>query len=170
MEVFQAVASKRDERRYAAGRELAPELAERILDAGRLAGSARNRQPWRFVVVDAAKTVASLAEAAFVPENISSAALVVAIVTPGGKGALDAGRVAQNMMLTAWSEGVLSTPNGLADSDRASAALALSGEDQAVVVLSFGYPQGPRDPARRTAEEWSRSANRKPLAEIVEHL
>ncbi len=168
MEVFQAVASKRDERRYTPGRELAPELVERILDAGRLAGSARNRQPWRFVVVEGSDNLAALAEAVFEPKNVASAGLVIAIVTAGGKGALDVGRAAQNMMLTAWDEGVLSTPNGIADGERAAAALGCPDEDQPVIVISFGYPQNARNPAARTAEEWSQRADRKPLDEIVE--
>ena len=168
MEVFEAVASRRDERRYAPGRELAPELVERILDAGRLAGSARNRQPWRFVVVEGTDTLAALGEAVFVPKNVTSAALVVAIVTAGGKGALDVGRAAQNMMLTAWGEGVLSTPNGIADGERAASALGRSDEEEPVIVISFGYPQTARNPAARSAEEWSQRADRKPIGEIVE--
>ncbi|MCY4088131.1 MAG: nitroreductase family protein [Actinomycetia bacterium] len=168
MDVFQAVASKRDERRYAAGQDLAPDLVERILDAGRLAGSARNRQPWRFVVVESAPAQEALARAVFVPENVTTAALIVAVVTPGGKGALDVGRAAQNMMLTAWDEGVLSTLNGFADAERASAALGLSAELQPLIVISFGYPARSRNPAARSAQEWSQRADRKALVEVVE--
>ena len=168
MDVFQAVASRRDERRYAPDRKLAPDLVERILDAGRLVGSARNRQPWRFVLVESSDTVDALAETVFEPKNVTSAALVVAIVTAGGKGALDVGRAAQNMMLTAWNEGVLSTPNGIADGERAAAALGRPDEDEPVIVISFGYPQTPRNPTSRSAEQWSQRADRKPLEEIVE--
>ena len=50
MDVHLAIASKRDERRYS-DRPIPAEVERRILDAGRLAGSARNRQPWEFVVV-----------------------------------------------------------------------------------------------------------------------
>jgi hypothetical protein len=35
------------------------------------------------------------------------------------------------------------------------------------MVLSFGYPEKPRDPQSRTAEEWSARANRKPFDEVV---
>lgn len=168
MDVFQAIASKRDERRYAADQPLAPELVERILDAGRLAGSARNRQPWRFVVVESPEAVSALAEAVYVPENVADAALVVAIVTASGKGAFDAGRAAQNMMLAAWDEGVLSCPNGIADSEQAVAALALADGDGLVTVLSFGRPRTPREPTSRSAREWSQRAMRRPLEESVE--
>jgi nitroreductase len=44
MDTWLAVASRREVREYA-DRELPGEVVRRILDAGRLAGSARNRQP-----------------------------------------------------------------------------------------------------------------------------
>ena len=155
MDVFTAIASKRDERRYA-DRPLPEETVERILDAGRLAGSSQNRQDWEFVVVSDRD---ALAETVYAPENVRTAALAIAIVCPR---AFDVGRAAQNMMLAAWGEGVASCPNGVAD---ASAAAELIGGEPAI-VLSFGYPARPRDPESRPAEEWSRRANRKPLDEV----
>jgi hypothetical protein len=35
-------------------------------------------------------------------------------------------------------------------------------------VLSFGYPARPRDPERRTPEEWIERARRRPFDEVVE--
>jgi hypothetical protein len=35
------------------------------------------------------------------------------------------------------------------------------------MVLSFGYPEQPRDPQSRTADEWSARAKRKPFDEVV---
>jgi hypothetical protein len=43
-------------------------------------------------------------------------------------------------------------------------------EGELAMVISFGYPARPRDPASRTAEEWSARANRKPLGELVRRL
>jgi len=65
--------------------------SDRLPDGGRLAGSARNRQPWRFVVVERR-------------ELVEQAALVAVPVCKSG---LDGGRAAQNM-LAAWNEGVAS--------------------------------------------------------------
>jgi nitroreductase len=156
VDVFTAIASKRDERRYA-DRPIAEELETRILDAGRLAGSSRNRQDWEFVVVSDRE---ALAEAVYAPDNVRTAALAVAIVCPR---ALDAGRAAQNMMLAAWGDGIVSCPNGVRD----EAAMEQIVGAVPVIVLSFGYPAKPRDPASRPAEEWSRRANRKPLEDVV---
>ena len=72
------------------------ETRDRILDAGRLSGSSKNRQRWEFVLVSGGARD-RLAEAVYAPENVASAALVVAIV--GEAGAFDTGRCAQNMML-----------------------------------------------------------------------
>ncbi len=45
MDAFLAIASKRDTRRYADA-QIPQEVERRILEAGRVSGSARNRQPW----------------------------------------------------------------------------------------------------------------------------
>jgi nitroreductase len=164
VDTYLAVASKRDERRYA-DRPIPPEVAERILDAGRLSGNSQNKQAWRFLVVDDDARRARLAEAVYAPGNVRGAALAIAIT---GR-AYDAGRCSQNMMLVAWNEGVASCPNGIRDAAAAAEALGLE-EGEAAIVLSLGYPARPRDPLRRTAEEWSERANRKRLDELVTRL
>ena len=163
MDTRLAIASRRDERRY--GPEpLADALVARILDAGRLAGSSRNRQPWIFVVPQSRERVDALAATVSVPANVLGAGLVVAVVV-GGKGPLsfDAGRAAQNMLLAAWNDGVGSCPNGVRDADGAERIVGAP----VGIVLSFGYPARPRDPESRTPEEWSARANRKPCDEVV---
>jgi hypothetical protein len=42
--------------------------------------------------------------------------------------------------------------------------------ERVVVVISFGEPAVARDPGRRTPEEWSRRANRMPLASVVRRV
>src|SRR5215213_7937246 len=113
MDAFLAVLSKREIRDYAA-RPLEPEIERRILDAGRVAGSAKNRQPWTFLVVREDRAVEAVAESVYEPTNIRGAAFLVAIQMSGGAG-IDAGRAAQNMMLAAHAHGVGSCPNGISD-------------------------------------------------------
>jgi nitroreductase len=164
MDTWLAVASRREVREYA-DRELPEDVVRRILDAGRLAGSAKNRQPWRFLVVEDSGARERLADTVYEPTNVRGAKLVVAILAKGG---LDTGRAMQNMLLVAWNEGVGSCPNGIADPDRAREALGLGEEDELAIVLTFGWPARPVDPQRRTPEEWSGRANRKALDELVE--
>jgi nitroreductase len=159
---YLAIASKRDERAYAET-PVPAQVRQRILDAGRLSGSSKNRQRWEFVVVSGAAQD-RLADAVHAPENVRSAALVVAIV--GEASGFDAGRCAQNMMLAAWGDGVVSCPNGVRDPD---AAGEISG-GEVRAILSFGYPARPRDPASRSAQEWSARANRKLLSELVREV
>ena len=77
MDAFLAVASKREVRGYS-GRPVPEAAVRRILEAGRIAGSSRNRQPWRFLVVGDPGVRERVAEAVFTPGNVRSAALVVA--------------------------------------------------------------------------------------------
>jgi nitroreductase len=164
MDTWLAVASRREVREYA-DRELPEEVVRRILDAGRLAGSAANRQPWRFIVVEDPEVRERLAETVYVPDNIIGAKLVVAVL---GRGGMDTGRAVQNMLLVAWNEGVGSVPNGLQDPEPARDALGLGEDDALAVVLTFGYPAREREPSRHSPEEWSARADRKPLDELVE--
>jgi nitroreductase len=170
MDTILAIASRRDERRYAST-GIPDEVVDRILDAGRLAGSARNRQPWSFVVPTSRERTEQLAAAVSVPENVTSAGFVVGVVIRGPVGAsFDAGRAAQNMLLAAWNAGIASCPNGVADQDAAREALAVADDERVAIVLSFGVPEKRRDPATRDAEEWSERANRRPLDELVRRL
>lgn len=166
MDTFLAIVSKRDTRRYAE-RPVSDETVQRILDAGRLAGSARNRQPWRFFLVESPDRRRQLAEAVYAPDNVRGAQLVVALV---GSSGLDGGRCIQNMMLAAWNDGVASCPNGIADADKARDVLGLAEDEQVATVLSFGYPARGRAPESRTVEEWSARADRRPLDDLVERL
>ena len=165
VDAFLAIASRREVREYAP-RPLPPDVERRILDAGRLAGSARNRQPWRFVVVESPGLRAALADLVYMPDNIRGAASLVAVVT-SSSGGLDLGRATQNMLLAAWNDGVGSCPNGLTDDGAAAALLGLAEGERIATVISFGYPARPRDVGRRSAEEWSARANRRPLDELV---
>jgi nitroreductase len=162
-----AIASRREVRDYA-DQDLPADVVERILDAGRVAGSASNRQYWRFLFVDDPEVRARLAELVFEPSNIHGAKLVVAIAMSGkGPLAFDAGRAAENMLLAAWNEGVGSCPNGMPDPDAVGKVLGLPEGERVVIILTFGYPARPTNPESRTADEWSVRANRKPLDEVV---
>jgi nitroreductase len=168
MDAYLAVASKREVRRYD-GRPLPEDAVRRVLEAGRVAGSSRNRQARRFVVLRDRALVERAAAAVHVPENVLGAALVVVVVT-GRKGptSFDAGRAAQNMMLAAWNEGIGSCPNGIADSEALASVVGASEEEQIAIVLTFGYPARPVDPSSHSPEEWIARADRLPFDEVVE--
>jgi nitroreductase len=171
MDAYLAVASKREVREYA-DRPIPADAERRILEAGRVAGSSKNRQARRFVVVRDDGVREEVASCVYAGDNVRGAALVVAIVV-GAKGptAFDAGRAAQNMMLAASNDGIGSCPNGIADADRLREALEHGEDESTATVLTFGYPAKPRrDPASQSAEAWVRSADRLALEEVVREL
>jgi nitroreductase len=119
-------------------------------------------------VIEDRALLEQVAEHVYAPSNLLGAAFVVALTTQGkGPTSFDAGRAAQNMLLAAWNDGVVGVPNGMTDADRIAELLQVEDGERPAIVLSFGYPDPPRDPERRTAPEWSERANRKPLAELV---
>jgi len=169
LDVYLAVASKRDWRSYA-DRRVPDDVQQRILDAGRLSGSSVNKQPWLFVVVESEEAKERIAELVYAGDNIRTCAFAIGIATEGGKYPLDVGRAMQNMMLAAWNEGVVSCPNGVKDADAAAVALGLDGGFVPLNIPSFGYPKRDLQPESKTPDEWSAEANRKPLGELVRRI
>ena len=166
-EAYLAIASQRDTRYYA-DRPIPEDLRVRTLEAARVAGSGMNRQDRRFILVEDAQAEASK----FVtrPPNIETAAFIVAVAVPvvGTYAAFDAARAAQNMMITAWSEGVSSCPNALADPEAMAELLGLADGERVATLVSFGYPANGRTPADHSADEWLDRADRRPIDEMVE--
>jgi len=56
---------------------LDPEKLSRILEAGRLAPSAKNRQPWRFLVVDDPAIKSKISSAAYGQQHVLDAGAVI---------------------------------------------------------------------------------------------
>jgi nitroreductase len=166
MDTFLAIVSKRDQRQYA-DREIPEDVVRRILEAGRVAGSAVNRQPWRFVVLESPEVREQVAATVYTPPNILGSKLAIAIVVTGSPG-FDAGRAAQNMMLAARNDGVTSCPNGMPDAGQTGELLSLSEEEHVINIISFGYPAKERNPDERPVEEWLSRAKRKAFDEVVE--
>lgn len=154
-----------------ADRPLPADVQRRILEAGRVSGSSANRQQRRFVVVESGEAKRRLSETVYTPPNITGAPFVVAVVIYGkGPASFDAGRAAQNMLLAAWNEGVGSCPNAMPDRAATAGVLGLAEGEEPAIVLSFGYSSKPRDPERRSAEDWLAAANRKPFDEVVSRI
>jgi nitroreductase len=160
MDAHTCILTKRDSRQYKP--DPLPEPIEgRILQAGRMAGSSKNTQPWAFVVLRDPARKAELAACGQFATHVPSAPFVVAVVlTPNG-GPFDAGRAAQNMMLAAWAEGVTSCPVAMHDQDCAATTLGLPAEHRVAIVLSFGYPE--------SRASLHRGIARKPIDELVHH-
>lgn len=159
VDAYRAVVDKRDQRAFLS-RPLPDATMRRILQAARMTGSSKNREPNRLVVVRERERLAALAALSPYGRWIAGAAAAV-VIAQTERHEFDAGRCAQNMMVVAWSEGVGSCPAHLPEAEVARllgipAALAVNR------VIGFGYV----DPARAAAPA-SVARRRRPLDELV---
>ncbi|HXF51543.1 MAG TPA: nitroreductase family protein [Dehalococcoidia bacterium] len=139
MDAYKVIVTKRDTRAYAPT-PIPEETLRRILQAGRMAGSAKNLQPCRFVVVREQARKAELASCGQFAAYIPTAAALIAVVIPEDGRDFDAGRAAQNMMLAAWNEGIASCPVTMHDQACALRVLGVPAGHRVAIVLALGYP------------------------------
>jgi nitroreductase len=167
METWTAINTIRVVRRFA-NRPLDEAHLERILNAGRRAGSSKNEQRWAFVVARDREHLRELSKVGDYASHLAGAALAVALVTPEATGHArdsimwDCGRAAQNMVLAAWELGIGSVPATVYDHGLAARLLGLPPERRCDFLLSFGYPE---DPSKLTAP--NRAGGRRGLGELV---
>ena len=159
MDAYRAVVDKRDQRVYLP-RPIPEEVLRRILQAGRMTGSSKNREPNRFLIVRERAGVRALGALGPWGKWLAEAAAVVVIaqVEPHE---FDAGRCAQNMMVAAWADGIASCPAHLPEAEVAR-LLGIPEGVHVNRVIGFGYV----DPARGQAPK-SVARRRKPLEELV---
>ena len=166
--VWDAVRGKRAIRRFTA-EPLARGDLDRILQAGRHAGSSKNRQRWTFVVCRDREHLRELSAVGPYAGHIADAAVAIALVMPdpsstaSGRSILfDLGLAAENMMLAAWELGVGSVPATVYEPDLARRLLGYPEDQSCEYLLSFGYPADPGDLTRPP-----RLGGRRPLGEVV---
>jgi nitroreductase len=159
MDVLEAVRTLLAVRSYQ-DRPVPPEVVDRILEAGRLAASARNGQPWQFIVVQDRDTLRKVGELAKTGPYISQAPLAIAVAVERTPWAIsDASRAIQNMALTAWSEGLGSNWVGFGGMEEVKRLLAIPDDLDLLAVVPFGYPAATAGKGRKA---------RKPIA-LVAH-
>jgi nitroreductase len=159
VDTYRAIVAKRDQRAFTP-KPIPEEALARILQAARMTGSSKNREPNRFVVIRDPERRAALGRMSRNGRWLADAAAVVVLVQTA-EHAFDAGRCAQNMMLAAWNEGIGSCPAHLPEAELGK----LLGIPDALFinrVIGFGYV----DPAR-SAPPASVARPRRPLAELT---
>jgi nitroreductase len=163
MDTFQCIKTMRAVRQFT-GTPIPDDVLQRILEAGRWSGSSMNLQPWHLVVVRERRTLARLAECGLYASHLRSAAagIAIAIEPSAGAGDFDAGCLAQNLQLAAWSEGVGACIAAMYEEDKAKDILGVPEEMQMWCVISFGYPA-----EETSARNGTPGAGRKKLEDIV---
>ncbi len=144
MEVFEAVRKRRSIRAYEPT-PIPEEKLMKILEAGRLAPSASNIQPWHFIVVrnkEKRKKLAKVRGAKFLAKS------PVVIVGCGDQQAspkwfmVDVAIAMQNMVLTATSEGLGTCWVGSFNENEVRALLKIPERYRVVALLAVGKPSG----------------------------
>jgi len=140
MDVFEAVRTMLAVRRYL-DRAVPETIVQRIVEAGRLTGSAMNLQPWHFIVVQDRDTLRRLGALARSGPYVAEAPLaIVVVIDRTGYAVSDASRAIDSMMLTAWAEGVGSNWVGFGNLEKVNALLGIPSDRDVLAILPFGYP------------------------------
>jgi nitroreductase len=159
MDTYKAIVAKRDQRAFLP--EPIPEEAlRRILQAGRMTGSSKNREPNRFIVVRDRQRLAAIAALGPFAGWLADAAVAIVIVQTE-RHDFDAGRCAQNMMLAAWNDGIGSCPAHVGET---ALGRLLGVPDGISVNRVIGF--GTIDP-HRAAPPRAVARRRRPLTELV---
>jgi len=168
VDVFSAIKKRRSIRNYLP-KEVEREKLERILEAGRLAPSARNRQEWRFIVVISKEKREELVREAspHQPFMLSAPVIIVAYtldkdyVMRCGVPAhyIDIAIALTHMHLQAVEEGLGTCWIGSFYQDKVKKVLNLPEDAEVVQLMTLGYPA--EDPPERP---------RLPLKEIVKYF
>jgi nitroreductase len=157
MSQLESILNRRSVRKYE-DKEIPEDVLRQILEAGRQAPSAVNRQPIRFVVVkdhEIAKAFSSDLFNHFIkdaPVIIVGCADVNSLLT--GKWAVaDATIAMQNMVIAAWTLDVGSCWIGAFSEKRVKELLKIPDKWKVVALVTLGYPSEQPKPKKKKAFE-----------------
>lgn len=167
MNVFEAIRVRRSIRRYKPN-AVEKEKLERVLEAGRLAPSATNRQPWHFVVITNPSVKEEL-RASYGQDWFVNAPVIIAVCADSGSAwvrrdgeeywKVDAAIAMQNMILCATEEGLGTCWIAAFKDEAARKTLKIPERIRIVAFTPVGYPD----------ETKGEVTDRKPMNEIVHY-
>ena len=166
VDTWDAITSRRNVRGYA-DRPIAPEDLDRILEAGRRAPSASNRQMWDFVACTERTRLQELSGVWRGAGHVASSAATIVLLTPDSDeermrtlAQFDLGQVTMSMMIAAASMGIGSGHSAVGDQDLARRVLCFPEDRICAYLIALGYPADrPLAPLKRI--------NRRPFDEVV---
>ena len=168
---FKEVVKNRFSCKKYSSRRVEPEKLAAILEAGRLAPTAKNLQEQHVYVVQSEEMLAKI-DSATPCRYGAPTVLAVAydknnvFTYPGGKrdsGAEDATIVATHMILAAADEGVDSCWINFFDPEKMEEALGLPANEEILMLMDLGY-------AAEGAGPLANHDSRKPLSETVSYI
>ncbi len=148
MDVLDAIRTRKSVRKYLS-KTVEKEKLTAILEAGRLAPSASNRQEWRFVVVSDDETKRKLAEAANKQIFVGKAPVVIAACAETDGHVMSCGQACypidvaialDHMTLATVELGLGTCWIGAFDESRVKQILGIPAEVRVVALMPMGYP------------------------------
>lgn len=166
METWDAIMSRRNVRSYTA-QPLGDEDLDRILEAAWRTPSARNEQPWDFIVCTDPAQLAELAKVWRGAGHVARSAATIAVVTPRSDDErmresiqYDLGQATMSLMLAAADLGVGSAHAAVTDQDLAQRLLGFPDDRFCAWLIALGYPADrPLAPIKRLT--------RRPIEDVV---
>lgn len=166
METWDAITARRNVREFA-DREIPEADLDRVLEAGRIAPSSQNQQPWDFVVVTDREMLRELSGVWRGGGHIAHAAAAVAVVIADEeeprireRNRFDIGQATMQMMIVAADLGIGSGHSAVGDQQMARSVLGVPENRLVAFVIDLGYPADrPLRPGARL--------KRRPFDEVV---
>jgi len=162
MEVLPEILNRRSIRAYTA-EPVDKDQIERIVEAGRLAPSAKNRQEWRFVVVQKKEVRLKMMDAAFNQDYVGQAPVIIAVCTtnidyrmPNGQPSypVDLAFAASHMVLQAVHEGLGTCCITTFDEQEVREILTMPFSMRVVLMLLVGHAdESPEPTPRKSAKQ-----------------
>ena len=165
MDVFDAVLARKSVRAYDS-RPVPAEVLKKVLEAGRLAPSASNRQPWFFLAVTDAEKRKALTAGPYAKFLKESPVVIVGIGDPQTSPewyVVDVTIALTQMVLEATNEGLGTCWIGSFYEDKVKEALAIPARLKVVAMLAVGYSREKTDLGAKIM----RRRNRKPMEDIL---
>jgi len=162
MQTLEAITSRRNVRSFSS-EPIAAEHLDQILEAGRRAPSARNSQPWDFVLVTDRTQLEQLATVWVGAFHVAGSAATIALIIDdsaeaGRRVQFDLGQVTMSIMLAAADLGIGSGHAGVGEQQVARQLLQLPAGKSCAFLIALGYPGGRplapiKNPDRRAFED-----------------
>jgi nitroreductase len=175
---LELIKSRQSDRKYSSI-NIEREKLERIIEAGRMAPSACNAQPWKFIVVTEQSLISQLAEAAnakllgmngfvnqapalivIIREQANFSSKVGATIKNKDYSLIDIGIATQNICLQARAEGIGSCIMGWFDEKKVRAILGIPKTKRVELIVSLGYSESQQREKRRKPPEETVSYNK----------
>jgi len=154
MSLLDVIFNRRSIRRYK-DEPVPEEVMKNILEAGRLAPSANNAQPWHFIVVTDPKIKHALAQRRWNWFIKDSAFTVVGCGDKSNRwSTVDVSIALENMVIAAEAQGVGSCWIGDFEESEVKQILNIPENLKVIALVSFGYPaEKPSPRSKKSLEE-----------------